>query len=256
VASADPSAVRAGVCSAERLRCWTADGFGSLPGTAGGRDAVPLALLCQDRAVTARTARTARAVAGIAVVVALVVIAAVVIAPRLRPPGPRPAFQLPVACGETWVLGTYPGHDDFDVDFFPAKGSAWGRPILASYAGEVIESGINGTLGERTRDNPKGPYGTGAGYWVKIDHGGRWSTQYLHMIEPPLVNEGQHVTQGQQIGRIGSTGKSGAPHLHYEQRRANEKVEAYFAGVPSGITSDDREYSVRHTSANCVPEKE
>ena len=180
----------------------------------------------------------------------LVVVGAFVV-PRMLPPGPRPAFQLPVTCGETWILGTYPGHDDFDIDFFPAKGSAWGRPILASSAGTVVEAGVNGTLGRRTPENPRGKHGTGAGYWVKIDHGGRWETQYLHMLEPPMVAEGQRVETGQQLGKVGSTGKSGAPHLHYEQRAARRKVEAHFAGKPAGITTDDREYSVRRKSANC-----
>ncbi|KHD75162.1 peptidase M23 [Actinoplanes utahensis] len=196
------------------------------------------------------TARPARILVAVAAIV-LLVIATAVITSRLRKPGPRPDFQLPVACGETWILGTYPGHDDFDIDFFPARGSAWGRPVLASAAGTVIEAGVNGTLGSRTPDNPKGPYGTGAGYWVKIDHGGRWDTQYLHLLESPPVAVGDEVTQGQQIGKIGSTGKSGAPHLHYEQRRAGDKVESHFAGQPAGITSDDREYSVRRTSRNC-----
>ena len=66
---------------------------------------------------------------------------------------------------------------------------------------------------------------------MKIDHGGRWETQYLHMLEPPLVEVGQRVAQGEQIGRVGSTGNSGAPHLHYEQRRGWEKVETHFDGV-------------------------
>ena len=176
---------------------------------------------------------------------------AVVVVPLLRPPGPRPAFQLPVACGETWQLGTYPGHDDYDVDLFPTKGKAWGRPVLASYAGEVTAAGVNGTLGGRTPDNPTGPRGSGGGYWVKIDHGGRWETQYLHLLEPPMVKEGDRVEAGQQIGRVGSTGNSGAPHLHYEQRRAFRKVETWFDGQPSGITTDDREYTVTRTSNNC-----
>jgi hypothetical protein len=38
------------------------------------------------------------------------VVTAVVLVPRILPPGPRPRFQLPVPCGESWVLGTYPGH--------------------------------------------------------------------------------------------------------------------------------------------------
>ncbi|GIE76851.1 hypothetical protein Aph02nite_28010 [Actinoplanes philippinensis] len=198
---------------------------------------------------------TARARTGIAVAVTLVALVGLIVVtvPRLRTPGPRPDFQMPVACGETWILGTYPGHDDFDIDFFPSSGEAWGRPIHASFAGTVVEAGVNGTLGSRTPDNPKGPYGTGAGYWVKIDHGGLWETQYLHMLEPPLVREGDRVEQGRQLGRVGSTGKSGAPHLHYEQRVAGEKREAVFAGEPSGITTDDREYEVRRTSRNCPP---
>ncbi|MFG3714547.1 M23 family metallopeptidase [Micromonospora sp. NPDC047730] len=205
------------------------------------------------RRVRSRTARRAILLGAVAAVAAIVVVLAVVVVPLLRPPGPRPLFQLPVACGETWQLGTYPGHDDYDVDLFPTDGEAWGRPVLASYAGTVTVAGINGSLGGRTPDNPNGPRGRGGGYWVKIDHGGRWETQYLHLLEPPLVREGQRVAQGEQIGRLGSTGNSGAPHLHYEQRRGWEKVESHFDSEPSGITHDDTEYTVRRTSNNCAP---
>ncbi|MEV6815894.1 M23 family metallopeptidase [Micromonospora sp. NPDC051296] len=196
--------------------------------------------------------RTLRLVLIVGVVGALAAVAAYVV-PLLLPPGPRPLFQLPVACGETWQLGTYPGHGDHDVDLFPLDGDPWGQPVLASYEGTVTVAGINGSLGGRTPDNPDGPRGRGGGYWVKIDHGGRWETQYLHLLEPPLVAVGQRVAQGEQIGRIGSTGNSGAPHLHYEQRRGWQKVETWFDGSPSGITHDDAEYTMRLTSNNCAP---
>jgi hypothetical protein len=201
--------------------------------------------------VTITGRRVLWAAAVVTCVLAVGVAAAVLVVPRVLPPGPRPLFQLPVACGETWQLGTYPGHDDYDVDLFPTQGEAWGRPVLASYAGTVTGAGINGSLGGRTRDNPKGPRGRGGGYWVKIDHGGRWETQYLHLIEPPMVSDGDRVETGQQIGRVGSTGNSGAPHLHYEQRRQRQKVETWFDGTPSGVTTDDREYTVTRTSNNC-----
>ncbi|MEU0156354.1 M23 family metallopeptidase [Micromonospora fulviviridis] len=194
-----------------------------------------------------RVVRVVLALGGSAAVLAL----AVVVVPLLRPPGPRPPFQLPVPCGERWRLGTYPGHDDYDVDLFPTEGDAWGRPVLASYAGTVTVAGINGSLGGRTPDNPKGPRGRGGGYWVKIDHGGEWETQYLHLLEPPLVRAGQRVARGEQLGRVGSTGNSGAPHLHYEQHRGREKVETWFGDSPSGITDDDTEYSVTLMSNNC-----
>ncbi|MEU8080693.1 M23 family metallopeptidase, partial [Catellatospora citrea] len=165
--------------------------------------------------------------------------------------GSRPLFQLPVACGETWRLGTYIGHDDFQIDMFPKTGSAWGRPILASYGGTVIKAGIDGELGTITPSNPGGQPGRGGGHFVKIDHGNGWQTLYLHMLEWPMVSVGQQVTIGQQIGKVGSTGASGAAHLHYEQEADSRDVESWFNGVPSGITHDDAEYSVYRDSNNC-----
>lgn len=159
--------------------------------------------------------------------------------------GPRPLFQMPVACGEIWKLDTYSTHDDYDIDIMPTTGIAWGRPIFASFNGRVVRAGLSGTLGERTQANPKGPMGTGAGYSVVLDHGQGWRTYYFHMIELPMVHTGQRVTTGQQLGRVGSTGRSSAPHIHYEQLMYGAhvpykwgKVESYFDGVPSGITSD------------------
>lgn len=165
--------------------------------------------------------------------------------------GPRPLFQLPVSCGETWELSTYVGHDYFDIDMRPISGTKWGRPILASYGGTVAASGIDGTLGDRTPENPNGPMGTDGGYYVRIDHGNGWQTRYLHMLEPPMVGVGQRVEIGQQLGKVGSTGRSSGPHLHYEQLRDWAKTESYFDGVPSGITHDHSDYSVTRTSRNC-----
>ena len=77
-----------------------------------------------------------------------------------------------------------------------------GTPIYATADGVVSDAGYN-----------SGGYGN----LVKIDHGRGIETRYGHM-SAILVRAGQRVTRGQQIGRMGSTGRSTGSHLHYEVR--------------------------------------
>lgn len=76
-----------------------------------------------------------------------------------------------------------------------------GTPIRAAAGGEVI-------ISERLR---------GYGKTVIVDHGGGIQTLYGHCSEI-LVAVGQTVKQGQVIARVGSTGLSTGPHLHWEKR--------------------------------------
>lgn len=78
---------------------------------------------------------------------------------------------------------------------------AYGEPIHATAAGKVTIAGWSG----------------GYGKMVEIDHGGGLSTRYGHLSEID-VTVGQTVRTGQVIGRLGSTGRSTGPHLHYETR--------------------------------------
>ena len=55
----------------------------------------------------------------------------------------------------------------------------------------------------------------GYGNEVVIDHGFGYKTRYAHLYKI-LVKKGDMVTRGQQIGNLGSTGRSTGPHLHYE----------------------------------------
>lgn len=55
----------------------------------------------------------------------------------------------------------------------------------------------------------------GLGMMIRIDHGNRITTTYAHMSEWH-VTQGQRVTRGQVIGLSGNSGRSTAPHLHYE----------------------------------------
>jgi len=63
----------------------------------------------------------------------------------------------------------------------------------------------------------------GFGRVVKIDHGNGVQTVYAHLSEP-LVKKGQRVQRGAIIARSGNTGRSTAPHLHYEIRVAGHPV--------------------------------
>lgn len=58
----------------------------------------------------------------------------------------------------------------------------------------------------------------GYGYLVRVRHMGREETYYAHLSEIH-VSVGQHLEQGEALGRIGNTGLSTGPHLHFEIRR-------------------------------------
>ena len=77
-----------------------------------------------------------------------------------------------------------------------------GTPIYATADGTVSDAGYN-----------SGGYGN----LIKIDHGKGIETRYGH-LSAILVAAGQRVVRGQQIGRMGSTGRSTGSHLHYEVR--------------------------------------
>ncbi len=72
-------------------------------------------------------------------------------------------------------------------------------PIIATGPGEVIYAG----------------WRSGYGRTVEIDHGYGFVTRYAHLHEI-AVRRGDSVERGQQIGGMGSTGRSTATHLHYE----------------------------------------
>ena len=85
---------------------------------------------------------------------------------------------------------------------------AWGAEIHATGAGRVTHAG------------PMGGYGI----MVEIDHGNGLVTRYAHMSKA-LVEEGQDVVQGAVLGKMGSSGRSTGPHLHYEVRVDGEPVD-------------------------------
>ena len=83
-----------------------------------------------------------------------------------------------------------------------------GDPIHATAAGTVSAAGWSG----------------GYGKMVEIDHGHGLSTRYGHLSQID-VDIGDKIRVGQIVGRMGSTGRSTGPHLHYETRIDGEAVD-------------------------------
>jgi murein DD-endopeptidase MepM/ murein hydrolase activator NlpD len=85
--------------------------------------------------------------------------------------------------------------------------AAMGAPVVAGASGKVTLVG----------------WQNGYGQLVVIDHGGGLTTRYGHLSHIDVA-QGQQVERAQFIGRVGSTGRSTGPHLHYEVRINDEPV--------------------------------
>jgi murein DD-endopeptidase MepM/ murein hydrolase activator NlpD len=83
-----------------------------------------------------------------------------------------------------------------------------GTPVRAAASGYVIEAGWDDTYG----------------YYLRIDHGYGIKTLYGHNSRL-VVMEGERVGRGQTIAYSGNTGKSTAPHLHFEVTHNNVYVD-------------------------------
>jgi Peptidase family M23 len=159
--------------------------------------------------------------------------------------GPRPFFQMPFACGQTWEASTYDGHwpdqDSIDLGEWTAADAnmSQGEPVLASADGTVKKVFTN----------------SGGEHRVYLDHGNGWVTHYIHLEQLPPLTEGQFVGQGEQIGRVGNSGAE-EYHLHYTQLQDGKAVRIAFNGTLINTHAGQSPYSPwgngeKLTSLNC-----
>ncbi len=98
-----------------------------------------------------------------------------------------------------------------------------GTPIMTTATGVVEQAG----------------YTAGNGNFVKVKHDKVYSTQYLHMCKI-LVRRGQHVKQGEVIGKVGSTGLATGPHVCYRFWKNGVQVDALKLKLPNSQVMEGR----------------
>lgn len=98
--------------------------------------------------------------------------------------------------------GGYEFHTGQDIE------AAWGAPVVSGAAGKVSFVG----------------WQNGYGQLVIVDHGGGLTTKYGHLSHIDVQLD-QTVSRGQLLGKVGSTGRSTGPHLHYEVRINDQAVD-------------------------------
>ena len=106
------------------------------------------------------------------------------------------------------VTGEHKLHSGMDI------GAATGTPVHTVNAGRVSFAGWNG----------------GYGNYVVVDHGNGMQTAYAHLSKID-VQAGQSVGARHILGKVGSTGMSTGPHLHFEVKKNGNFVDpaAYLA---------------------------
>ncbi len=136
------------------------------------------------------------------------------IAPVVAPTPPKPAISF---------AAPLPGHDinsAFGMRELETENHArvhegvdiaapQGEAIHATADGQVVKAGLSSSYGN----------------FVEIDHGDGITSFYAHMKRPALVRIGEKVQAGEVLGRVGTTGHSTGPHLHFEIRKDGQHYD-------------------------------
>ncbi|MBX9845708.1 MAG: M23 family metallopeptidase [Xanthobacteraceae bacterium] len=130
---------------------------------------------------------------------------------------------------------TYDGHDGTDIRVPSMDEQRAGVDVIAAAPGTVIATrdGVaDVSIREGTRESIKGRE---CGNGVALRHDGGWVTQYCHMAKDSIrVSRGQKVENGTPLGRIGLSGNTEFPHLHFSVRHGETKVDPFAYDAKEG----------------------
>ena len=173
---------------------------------------------------------------------------------RAAPDGPRLGFPLACVVGQTCEIQhyvdrdagpgvrdyrcgaqTYEGHNGIDIRLLDMAAQRRGVDVLAAAGGKVtrLRDGVADISirapGAASVVNQE------CGNGVAIDHGGGLESQYCHMARGSIrVKSGQLVAAGDPIGRVGLSGNTEFPHLHFTLRHRGAVVDPF---APAGGTA-------------------
>jgi surface antigen len=132
-------------------------------------------------------------------------------------PLPEGSFTYPTYASGAYGWRVHPIYKDVRFHNGIDMAAPGGTNIYATRSGTVSQVGFS----------------SGAGNYIKIDHGtiggSKYSSRYLHMLEPSTYKVGAAVSPNEVIGFVGSTGDSTGNHLHFEIHK-------------DGVTVDPAEY--------------
>lgn len=89
---------------------------------------------------------------------------------------------------------------------------------IAAPAGTPIRPTASGTVAQVGYDESRGNFAV-------LDHADGSQSKYFHMQSAPNYDVGHEIRAGDAIGRVGSTGRSTGPHLHYELWKNGQPVD-------------------------------
>lgn len=168
-----------------------------------------------------------------------------------------PLFEMPVACevgrscfiqnyvdsdptssAKDYECGSrsYEGHNGTDFRLATMTAQQAGVDVLAAADGRVLRR-RDGMADVSIREAGRAAalQGSECGNAIIIEHANDWQTQYCHMARGSLrVEAGDHIKAGQAIGRIGLSGLTEYPHLHFIVRHRGQIVDPFAFGAPPG----------------------